>query len=132
MVHPRQELQRCRGMQHCMQWQDRPAAPLLLGTLRFEHFVLPLRPYFPPPRPAEMELTEELQAEEHEVFYTDDFAMHDVAAGGRVAICMGCGADVGWVLLLVCPGAVASSIIALKQICCTCWAHDAPHCERAL
>lgn len=42
-----------------------------------------------------MELTEELQAEEHEVFYTDDFAMHDVAAGGRVAMCMGCGADVG-------------------------------------
>lgn len=54
MVHPRQELQRCRGMQHsCMQWQDPPAAPLPLGTLRFEHFVLPLRPYItsPPPPP---------------------------------------------------------------------------------
>lgn len=82
----------------CTRWPNPPAAPLLLGTLRFERCVLPLRPRFVlslrlritfplrPCRPAELELNHELEAEEHEVFYTDDFAMHDVAAGGQMAV----------------------------------------------
>ncbi|PRW57894.1 zeta- subunit of COP-I complex [Chlorella sorokiniana] len=37
-------------------------------------------------RPAELELTHALDAEENEVFYTDDFALHDVAAADRAVL----------------------------------------------
>ncbi len=60
----------------------------------------PAAPVYPAPaRPAELELTQELEAEENEVFYTDDFAMHDLAAGGWRWL----AGDAGHVPVNLCP-----------------------------